>query len=107
MARGLAILLLIAGLLCSNAVADTLDYLREEALEGDPISQVDLGRAYFNGDEITRDYKQAYIWYYVAAESGYEDAARSRDETAEFLSAEELQAATAAAADLAKSIYGQ
>ncbi|MBQ7576634.1 MAG: SEL1-like repeat protein [Synergistaceae bacterium] len=47
-----------------------IEQLRREADRGHVGSQFELGRIYYNGDGVKRDYKQAYYWYDKAANKG-------------------------------------
>ncbi len=75
-----------------------------KAEQGDCIDQYDLGAAYYFGNAVPQDYKQAYIWFSVAVTNGYDDAAEKRDKAALELSADALTEAQAEAAALDKKI---
>ncbi|MBQ7561698.1 MAG: SEL1-like repeat protein [Synergistaceae bacterium] len=47
-----------------------IEQLRREADKGHVGSQFELGRIYYNGEGVKRDYKQAYYWYEKAANKG-------------------------------------
>lgn len=47
------------------------NYVADSALEGDATSQFRLGLAYFDGEGVPQDYKEAINWFRKAAEQGY------------------------------------
>ena len=58
----------------SDANADDVDYigiLRTLAENGDVDSQFNLGRLYFAGEDVSRDYSEALRWWRRAAEQGH------------------------------------
>lgn len=44
------------------------------ALNGDPDAQYSLGWAYYHGEGVVRDLREAVRWYALAAEQGHADA---------------------------------
>lgn len=86
------------------AVRDEIDYLTSRAIEGDCLDQSDLATAYMNGNGIPQDFQQAYVWFSVAAESGYDEAMEKKTEAAQELTPEQIEAATAEIATLLKRI---
>jgi len=46
---------------------NALDSLKAAAQAGDPLAQLQLGSAYEMADGVSKDYVQAYKWYYLAA----------------------------------------
>jgi tetratricopeptide (TPR) repeat protein len=53
---------------------DTVEDVRRRAENGDPISQLTLGRMYGNGTSVSKDDAQAAAWFRKAAERGNADA---------------------------------
>ena len=103
MNRLLALVFLFAAL-CNPAAAGELEDLTAKAEQGDCIDQYDLGVAYYFGNAVPQDYKQAYIWLSVAVTNGYDDAAEKRDKAALELTPAALTEAQAEAAALDKKI---
>jgi len=103
MNRLLALALLFFAL-CNSVAAGELEDMIAKAEQGDVIDQYDLGEAYYFGNDVPQDYKQAYIWLWVAVKNGYDDAAAKRDKAALQLTPEDLAAAQAEAAALDKKI---
>ena len=56
----------------TTSIAQTKDIqqLKKEAQQGNAKAQCDLGYAYFTGNGVTKDEKQAVIWFRKAAENG-------------------------------------
>jgi TPR repeat protein len=103
MNRLLALAFLFAAL-CSPVAAGELEDMTARAEQGDVIDQYDLAMAYFYGDPVPQDYKQAYIWLSVAVMNGYDEAIKKRDKAAQELTPEVLAEADAAAVALDKKI---
>lgn len=51
-----------------------IEQLLDSAKGGDAYSQLLLGYKYYNGQDVTQDFKKALQWYQKAAEQGYADA---------------------------------
>jgi len=100
----LLVLALLFFALCNPVAAGELEDMTAKAEQGDVIDQYELGMAYYFGDPIPQDYKQAYIWLSVAVTNGYDDAAAKRDKAALELAPDVLAAAQAEAAALDKKI---
>lgn len=48
--------------------------LIENAEDGNPEAQFQLGIAYYNGDGINKNYREAYHWFLKASEQGIHEA---------------------------------
>lgn len=94
---------LIAMHLGADEAADAID----KARHGDMFDQADVGTAFYFGNGVPQDYRQAYIWCAIAVESGMEDASERRDKAASKLSPEDLAAAQAEVAELLKTLSGE
>jgi TPR repeat protein len=103
MNRLLALAFLFAAL-CNPLAAGELEDRIARAEQGDCIEQYDLGVAYYFGNDVPQDYKQAYIWLSVAVASGYSGAAEKRDKAASQLTPDALTEAQAEAATLVEKI---
>jgi len=103
MNRLLALAFLFAAL-CNPVAAGELEDMIAKAEHGDVIDQNDLGVAYYFGNDVPQDYKQAYIWLSIAVTNGYADAAEKRDKAALKLTPEALAEAQAETATLDKKI---
>jgi TPR repeat protein len=100
----LCILLALCGPpLAADEFSDAID----KAVHGDMFDQADVGTAFYFGNGVPQDYKQAWIWSEIAVQNGLDDAAERRDKAAAKLSPEELEKAGAEATALLKSINGQ
>ena len=95
------LLLLVLG---SPVGADELADMIARAEAGDMIDQADLAKAYYFGNGAPQDYKQAYIWYSVAADQGFDEAANRRDKCATKLEPADLEQAKAEAEALKKRL---
>jgi len=61
----------------SNEQTEPMENVQElflSAQQGDAEAQFKLGRAYYNGEGVAQDYKQAKKWWKTAAEQGHIDA---------------------------------
>ena len=71
-------LFLIIGMLvavgCAKKGATFLLELEKKAEAGDPYAQFNLGNAYYKGNGVPQDYKEAVKWYTKSAEQGFADA---------------------------------
>ena len=71
-------LFLIIGMLmavgCAKKATTFLLELEKKAEAGDPYAQFNLGNAYYNGNGVPQDYKEAVKWYTKSAEQGFADA---------------------------------
>ncbi|MBN6075139.1 sel1 repeat family protein [Aggregatibacter actinomycetemcomitans] len=54
----------------SDDVRSAFNVMRILALRGDSNAQLDLGRLYFGGDGVEKNYEKAYWWFSEAAEKG-------------------------------------
>jgi TPR repeat protein len=62
----------IAALESQQALLRSL--IRQEALKGNARSQYGLGRIYYKGQGVVKDYAEAVKWYELAAQQGYAPA---------------------------------
>lgn len=53
---------------------EEIEILRADALAGDPDAQFALGFAYFSGDGVNKDDKEAFNWFKSSAEQGNKNA---------------------------------
>ena len=71
-------LFLIIGMLvavgCAKKGATFLLELEKKAEAGDPYAQFNLGNAYYKGNGVPQDYKEAVKWYTKSADQGVADA---------------------------------
>ena len=71
-------LFLIIGMLvavgCAKKGATFLLELEKKAEAGDPYAQFNLGNAYYKGNGVPQDYKEAVKWYTKSADQGYANA---------------------------------
>lgn len=61
----------------SNSWADcdgTVEEIKKCATDGRALSQHMLGEMYFYGNEVPRNYKEAFKWHMLAARQGYKSA---------------------------------
>ncbi|MDG1499144.1 MAG: tetratricopeptide repeat protein, partial [Planctomycetota bacterium] len=58
----------------SKPLSDEITALIERAEGGDTTAQLDLAFAYFQGQGVLQDYKEAVKWYRKAADQGVADA---------------------------------
>jgi hypothetical protein len=65
-------------------------WYRQSANKGYAAAQADLGRLYESGRGVDQDYRQAYLWYSLAAARGDKTAARNRDLVSTRLSPAEI-----------------
>jgi len=82
----LSILLLTGSVCVANEIQETtketgLNFLQKEFVEnlkkaesGDKAAQFEMGKSYSSGLGVTQNYKQAYIWFSLAAAQGHEEA---------------------------------
>jgi TPR repeat protein len=90
--------------LCNSVAAGELEDLIARAEQGDVIDQYELGMAYYFGNDVPQDYKQAYIWLSVSVTNGYDGAEKKRDKAALELAPDVLAEAQAEAARLVAKI---
>ncbi len=57
-------------------------WYRRSADQGDKYAMFRLGEMYRDGEGVPQDYASAYMWFDLAAESGYRYASTARDELA-------------------------
>jgi TPR repeat protein len=86
--------------LCNSVAAGELEDLIARAEQGDVIDQYELGMAYYFGNDVQQDYKQAYIWLSVSVTNGYDGAEKKRDKAALELAPDVLAEAQAEASRL-------
>ena len=72
---------------------------QKAAEQGKAVAQFQLGVGYANGFGVAKDGVKAYAWYALASENGFSDAEASRLRMQQRLTAAELQAAQALAAE--------
>jgi TPR repeat protein len=53
----------------SLSVAEQLKRIRANAKQGNPVAQFNLGARYANGDGVTQDQVQAYMWLTLSIEN--------------------------------------
>lgn len=72
MKKIVSILGLLFCFFATTSIAQTKDIqqLKKEAQQGNANAQCDLGYAYFTGNGVTKDTKQAVFWFRKAAEKG-------------------------------------
>ena len=80
--------------------------LRAKSEQGDADAQYHLGAAYDNGKGVPQNYREAYIWYSLAAANGDKEAAEYRDKSAKRLSPADLSSAQKEAARRHAEIQG-
>ncbi len=61
--------------------------------QGHSSGQYNLGLAYSTGDGVPKDTYMAYIWLYLSAAQGNQEAVVHRDSISKQLTAEKIQAA--------------
>lgn len=72
-----------------------IDLLKKASAQGYAPAQFNLAFIYSKGErELPRDNKKAYAWYSVAYANGLEVGAKSKDEIAKKLTADELEGAS-------------
>ena len=81
MGRKIGLLFVIAmllGLFCggagTQAQAENIDQLRQQADQGYAEAQCNLGNMYYLGQGVVQDYRQAVAWYQKAADQGIAQA---------------------------------
>ncbi len=82
-----------------------MNWYREAAHNRDEKAQFDLGRMYANGTWVPQDMVEAYAWFSTAADGGYVNAVKRRDDAGGELSPEQLSKAQKRATKLLKK-YG-
>lgn len=60
--------------ICFAQETQDIQKIRESAEKGDPQSQCDLGLKYVNGEDISKDEREAVKWFRKAAEQGHAKA---------------------------------
>lgn len=98
---------ILLALLGPPLAADEFSDAIDKAVHGDMFDQADVGTAFYFGNGVPQDYKQAWIWSEIAVQNGLEDAAERRDKAAAKLSPAEIEQARVEAAGLLKSINGE
>ena len=74
-------------------------WIKKAATQGNAYAQYRLGVFYGAGAGVAKDIQQAYFWWLLSAARGYAEAARIRDTSEKFLTAEQRSAAQASARD--------
>ena len=76
-----------------------MKWYHKAAEQGEARAQNDLGVAYWNGEGVVTDKREAYIWYSIAKANGYEGAANNlrKMNWDQHLSKSEIRAARAEA----------
>ena len=70
-------ILIFVGLLCFtilSALPAYSDSLLQKAKSGNAEAQYYIGRAYYDGNGVKKDYNQAFQWFKSAAEKGITEA---------------------------------
>ena len=67
-------LLVLALMIALPSLADELDDLRKDAVQGNASAQFRVGFMYYYGEGVPQDYKEAIKWYRLAADQGDADA---------------------------------
>jgi serine/threonine protein kinase/TPR repeat protein len=89
------------GVLANNRVA--LDWMRKAAWQGQSDAQISLARMYLGGIDGVQDPFLAYTWFLVAERNGAYEITVERDQSEKLLQVEQIQQASALAADIQKS----
>ena len=55
-----------------------MKWYRKAAEQGDAQSQGNIGVMYYAGQGVTQNYIQAYKWFYIAGNKGYEKGRTNR-----------------------------
>ena len=78
--------------------------LRQKAEAGDSVAQNDLGLMYLFSQGVEKDYVEAYAWFNLSAENGYNMAAKRRDSLGRLMPPRQLTAAQKRTEELKKLI---
>lgn len=81
--------------------------VQSSAEQGDVDAQIVLGRMYYDGLNIPQDFKQAYVWFSVAAATGSITAKKLRDQAAVKLTSNGLEIAQAQANKLFEGNFAE
>ncbi len=84
--------------------AGAIKWWSSAARNGDPRSQYMLGALYANGDDMPRDFVEAYAWLSLAAANGLADAAKARASLAKTLDRKTRAAGLMRAREIAPEI---
>ena len=68
------VVVMIGLLLPLSLSAQTIDELKTRAANGDADAQFNLGKRYYKGEGVTKDFAEAVRWYRKAAEQGVAEA---------------------------------
>ncbi len=63
------------------------------------MAQYYLGLAYGDGQGVSQDFVQSYMWFELSLNHGYKDAAQGRDAAAKQMSVEQIEQAQKLARD--------
>ncbi len=63
-------LVLLNALFAERVLAADIDEWHKQAKAGDALAQYNLGNAYYKGEGVTQDAREAVKWYRLAAEQG-------------------------------------
>jgi len=85
--------------------SEAVNWYCQAAYQGDEKAQFDLGRMYANGTWVPQDMVEAYAWFSIAADGGYTNAVKRRDDAGGELSPEQLSKAQKRATKLLEK-YG-
>ena len=87
---GFVLCMLAYGEVDVAAENEELEGLRRLAEQDDAEGQFNLGVMYARGRGVPEDYVRAYAWCNLAAEKGYERAAKARDSLRERMTAKQI-----------------
>jgi len=76
-----------------------VEFYEKASEKGHAFSQFQLGSHYALGLGVTKDLIKSHMWFNVAASSGHERAAKSRDQLTEILTQHQISEARALAKD--------
>ena len=62
----------------------------KSAEQGDAYAHFNLGEMYFQGEHVLQDYKQAHMWYNLAAANGHEQARVNREELSKKMTSDQI-----------------
>ena len=68
-----------------------VEWLEKSAATGHMLAQNNMGARYYTGEGVTQDYKQAYRFFFLAANQGDRKAGKNLDAVARQLSETDLE----------------
>ena len=68
-----------------------VEWLEKSAAAGHMLAQNNMGARYYTGEGVTQDYKQAYRFFFLAANQGDRKAGKNLDAVARQLSETDLE----------------